>query len=113
MSILSSLCIQCLSVGFDAASLCAGGFSDYEIVRSKLFSNAQLRHIGCDTQRIALMALFEATDGRHWRHRDNWGSATLSVSHWYGVHVDGGGAIVKIDLRSNCLLGNNDIIIII
>eukprot|EP01034_Spumella_vulgaris_P012538 gene12538-15964_t len=44
---------QCMQVGFDAASLRAGGFNDYQLVSST--------SIGCDIQRYALMALFEAT----------------------------------------------------
>eukprot|EP01032_Pedospumella_encystans_P014339 gene14339-16474_t len=50
---------ECLNVGFDVASLRAGGFDDYSLVKSGLFTPSQLRAVGCDTQRIALMSLFE------------------------------------------------------
>ena len=92
-------------MGFDVASLRAGGFDDYALVRSGLFNSTQLRTVGCDIQRIALMALFEALDGKHWRHKENWASATQPIGHWYGVHLDGAGHIYKLDLRSNGLKG--------
>jgi hypothetical protein len=96
---------QCLNVGFDVASLRAGGFDDYSLVRSGLFNSSQLRAVGCDIQRIALMSLFEALDGKHWRHKENWASATQPIGHWHGVHLDGAGHICKIDLRHNGLKG--------
>ena len=51
------------------------------------------------------MSVFEALDGKHWRQKKHWGSASVGIDKWYGVHVDGGGCIVKIDLRSNGLKG--------
>ena len=94
-----------MNVGFDVASLRAGGFDEYELVKSGLFTSAQLRSVGCDIQRIALMSLFEALDGKHWRHKENWASPTHPIGQWYGVHLDGSGHVSKIDLRSNCLKG--------
>jgi hypothetical protein len=96
---------QCMNVGFDVASLRAGGFDEYELVKSGLFTGSQLRSVGCDVQRIALMALFEATDGKHWRNKHNWGSVSHPIAQWHGVHLDGSGHIAKIDLRSNFLKG--------
>jgi hypothetical protein len=74
-------------------------------VKSGLFTGSQLRSVGCDVQRIALMALFEATDGKHWRNKHNWGSVSHPIAQWHGVHLDGSGHIAKIDLRSNFLKG--------
>ncbi len=65
---------QCVQVGFDAASLRAGGYNDYELVNSGLFHPLQLRAIGCDIQRYALMSLFEHLDGKHWKNKSNWGT---------------------------------------
>lgn len=102
-----SFSTQCLNVGFDVASLRAGGFDDYSLVKSGLFTPSQLRAVGCDTQRIALMSLFESLDGKHWRLKTNWGSATVSIDKWYGVHIDGAGRVWKIDLRGNGLKGKH------
>lgn len=92
-------------MGFDVASLRAGGFDDYSLVKSGLFNVTQLRSVGCDIQRIALMSLFESLDGKHWRHKENWASAAHPIAHWYGVHLDGAGHVWKIDLRGNGLKG--------
>lgn len=89
------------------ASLRAGGFDDYSLVKSGLFTPSQLRAVGCDTQRIALMSLFESLDGKHWRLKTNWGSATVPIDKWYGVHIDGAGRVWKIDLRGNGLKGKH------
>lgn len=95
-----------MHVGFDLVSLRAGGFNDYELVKSGLFSSTQLQRVGCDIQRFALLSLFESTAGYQWLRRDNWGSVK-PLSHWHGIHVDGRGQVSKIDLRSNCLKGAN------
>lgn len=95
---------QCVGVGFDAASLRAGGYNDYELTKSGLFSPGELRRIGCDVQRYILLAFFESTGGKHWRRSDGWGSP-LPVSCWYGVHLNGAGCVVRLDLRSNQLKG--------
>lgn len=99
-----------MTVGFDVSSLRAGGFSDYDLVKSNLFSIKELKQIGiyiislrcygciiiintlyvigCDIQRIALLALFQATDGKHWRNKTNWGSPILPLSKWYSYYIN-------------------------
>lgn len=95
---------QCLQAGFDATALRAGGFNELQLVQSGLFTMKQLKKAGCDVQRFALKALFEATNGKHWRRRDGWCS-NLPLSEWFGVKLDGAGNVVRIDLRSNELSG--------
>jgi hypothetical protein len=64
------------AAGHDAASLRAAGFDELQLLSSGEFCAAELRAIGCDLQRFALMQLFEATNGKYWRNRDKgtWGS---------------------------------------
>jgi hypothetical protein len=95
---------QCLQAGFDATALRAGGFNELQLVQSGLFTMKQLKKAGCDVQRFALKALFETTNGKHWRRRDGWCS-NRPLSEWFGVKLDGAGNVVRIDLRSNELSG--------
>lgn len=95
---------QCIQAGFDASALRAGGFNELQLVQSGLFTMKQLKKAGCDVQRFALKALYQATNGKHWRKRDGWGS-NRPLGEWYGVKLDGAGNVVHIDLRSNELQG--------
>ena len=40
-----------------------------------------------DTDRVALMGVFNATGGAHWRKQKNWGTSE-SVCEWHGVSCD-------------------------
>lgn len=97
---------QCKKLGFDAEALLAGGFTSYDLIYSGHFTPSHLKRLGCDLQRFALMALFEKTDGKHWKNNYNWGSAK-PVKEWFGIFLDGDGNVMKIDLRSNFLNGNS------
>ena len=50
-----------------------------------------------ETDRAALVALYNATDGAHWRNNTNWLSAR-PLGEWYGVTTDGAGRVVELDL---------------
>ena len=95
---------QCLKAGFDATALKAGGFDELQLVQSGLFTIGQLKKAGCDVQRFALRALFESTNGKYWKKKDNW-CTTKPLGDWYGVKVDGKGNVIRIDLRNNELEG--------
>lgn len=64
LSVCLSAYTQCLKVGFDVSALRAAGFSDYELLSSGLFSDPQLKQVGCDVQRVALLTFFDATGSR-------------------------------------------------
>jgi len=38
-------------------------------------------------ERAALIDLYQATDGAHWKKNDNWGS-DKPLSEWYGLTLD-------------------------
>ena len=56
------------------------------------------------TDRAALVALYEATDGANWADNTNWLS-TEGLSAWYGVTTDGNGRVTELDLDDNRLSG--------
>lgn len=60
------------------------------------------------SERNALIALYNATNGANWQHNTNW-NTTASVSTWYGVTVSyatGVGHVSKIELGDNNLNGS-------
>ena len=56
------------------------------------------------TDRDALVALYNSTNGNVWRNNDNWLSQT-PIGQWHGVTTDANGRVTKIDLRENQLSG--------
>ena len=97
--------IDCFKAGFNAQQLRKGGFDETLAVKSGRFAPEQLHHAGFDVQRHALVALFEALDGTHWRNKHNWCSAR-PLAEWHGVHLSGAGLVLRLDLRSNYLCGD-------
>ena len=57
------------------------------------------------TQRGALIALYEATDGDNWKHNDNW-LTDAPLDSWYGVTADRLGRVDRLRLRGNRLNGH-------
>eukprot|EP00752_Nemacystus_decipiens_P005484 g4965.t1 len=57
------------------------------------------------TDREALVALYDATDGPNWAIKTNWGS-DAPVSDWYGVKANDQGRVVELSLEANNLRGN-------
>ena len=50
-----------------------------------------------DLDRLALVALYEATDGPNWVNNDNW-LTDAPLGDWYGVDVDASGRVVRLAL---------------
>ena len=59
------------------------------------------------SERDALIALFNATDGAHWKDNSGWnGAPGTECDAWYGVHCDeAGSTVVDIELGDNNLAG--------
>ena len=55
--------------------------------------------------RAPLVALYEATAGRNWTHRDNW-LTDVPLGDWYGVEVNGEGRVISLELPENGLVGH-------
>ena len=58
-----------------------------------------------ETDREALVALYNATNGGNWSQNDNWLSDE-PVSEWYGVEVDEDGRVTGLYLSGNNMIGD-------
>ena len=60
---------------------------------------------GVETDRAALVALYNATGGPNWRNNTNWNS-DAPLDQWYGVETDSTGRVTRLDdFRGNGLSG--------
>ena len=57
------------------------------------------------TDRAALVALYEATNGDNWTNNTNWLS-NRPLGEWHGVTTDASGRVTRLDLRENRLSGS-------
>ena len=57
-----------------------------------------------ETDREALVALYNATDGENWPLNEKWLS-DAPLGEWYGVTTNDDGRVAALDLRSNALSG--------
>ena len=64
----------------------------------------QLAHTSPETDREALVALYNATGGPNWESHDNW-LRSAPVGEWHGVSVDAEGRVVVLLLGRNQLSG--------
>ncbi|MCF8357116.1 MAG: T9SS type A sorting domain-containing protein [Prolixibacteraceae bacterium] len=56
------------------------------------------------TDSIALVALYNATDGDHWDNKTNWLTGNLDT--WFGITLNGtGDRVTRVDLYNNSLSG--------
>ncbi len=60
---------------------------------------------GPSTDRAALAALYNATNGANWTDKDKWLSDE-PLSEWHGVTTDDDGRVTQIDLWGNNLVGS-------
>ncbi len=56
------------------------------------------------SDRTALTALYEATDGPNWTQKEGW-LTDAPLEDWYGVDADASGRVVALALRRNGLAG--------
>ena len=74
-----------------------------QTVAAQSLAQAQLQSIVA-TDRPALVALYNATDGANWTDNTNW-STNAELSDWYGVSTDQNGRVTDLSLQSNSLSG--------
>ena len=53
-----------------------------------------------ETDREALVALYNATNGENWRYNDNWLS-DAPLGEWYGVNTNDDGRVIALDFTVN------------
>ena len=56
------------------------------------------------TDRAALVALYNATDGANWLNNGNWLS-NAPMGEWHGVTTDSDGRVARLDIERNQLTG--------
>ena len=56
------------------------------------------------TDKAALQALYNSTDGANWRDNTNW-TSDMALSTWHGVTTDGDGRVTRLELQENGLNG--------
>ena len=61
-------------------------------------------NLDCAPDIAALTALYVATDGANWHHRDNWLTGE-PLANWYGIRVNTEGRAVRVELANNNLTG--------
>ena len=60
--------------------------------------------VGVASDRAALVALYNATEGGSWTTRTNWLSGR-PLDEWHGVTTDSDGRVTALNLSSNSLYG--------
>jgi gliding motility-associated-like protein len=63
---------------------------------------------GCNTvnDSLALVALYDSTDGSNWVHHANWKMPGQPPGTWYGITTNAQGCVIGISLDSNNLNGH-------
>ena len=89
---------QTLDFEFDPATL---SWNDGDTVEVSLAIRPQTN---VATDRAALVALYNATDGANWTNNTHWLS-TRPLSDWYGVTTDADGRVTRVSLYFNALSG--------
>ncbi|CAM9533498.1 unnamed protein product, partial [Hapterophycus canaliculatus] len=56
------------------------------------------------TDRDALLALYDATDGPKWTNNTSW-NTDADLSEWHGVKLNGEGRVAELSLDENNLRG--------
>lgn len=67
-------------------------------------SNGSTNQGAVATDRAALVALYNATDGGNWARNDNWLSGQ-PLGEWHGIVTNDEGRVSKISLAQNLLIG--------
>ena len=77
---------------------------DWSDLGGLLFCGATPEPAVVDTDRAALVALYDATDGANWTSNDNWLS-NRPIGEWHGVTTDRSGRVTELSLEINQLSG--------
>ena len=81
------------------------GLRDREKLRDYLPAQELFMLLRMNNDRTALEELFHSTGGESWTHNAGWCDPTVEIADWWGVHTDGAGRVVRLDLSENNLAG--------
>ena len=90
------------SLGLAGTSLCAPLDAIFQAWLGAI-DDVEVDHCE-DTERSALIALYNAADGRNWTGRDNWLTGA-PLSAWHGVATNDLGQVTGLGLEDNNLRG--------
>ena len=101
-----------ISTSYSHSSLTAGSTRHYRISAINSAGTGPASNVvtgttdagNTATDRAALGALYNATDGANWHDKDKWQSEA-PMGEWYGVTTDSEGRVTHLDLHSNELTG--------
>ena len=65
-----------------------------------------IREGSVETDRAALMALYNSTDGANWTNNTNWGTDE-PLSTWFGVYTNSDGRVMAVPGATHNCSGNN------
>ena len=77
-------------------------FSSLAVLLGQTSASAQTSSENSD--RAALVALYDATDGPNWTNSANW-LTDAPLGEWYGVTADDDGRVLRLQLQGNRLAG--------
>ena len=102
------------AVSYSHTGLTAGSTRHYRVSAINSAGTGPVSNIATGTtattagdaasDRAALVALYNATDGANWLNKDNWLSNS-PMGDWKGVDTDSDGRVTLLDLRDNQLTG--------
>ena len=95
------------STSYSHSSLTAGSTRHYRVSAINSVGTGPASNVvtgTTETDRTALSALYNATDGANWHDKDNWQSEA-PMGEWYGVTTDSDGRVTHLVLSSNQLTG--------
>ena len=81
-----------------------GGFLFCPMSTSQPTTRPPLAQTSLETDREALVVLYNATGGPNWNSNNNWLS-DVPISEWEGVTTDGNGRVTELKLVANQLSG--------
>ena len=79
-------------------------FNLLPVVLLCLAAGARAQQGSVATDKAALQALYDATNGADWTDDTNWGTAQ-ALSTWHGVTTNGDGRVTRLELQENGLNG--------
>ena len=100
------------STKYSHASLTAGSTRHYRVSAINFVGTGPASNVvtgttdagNADTDRAALVALYNTTDGANWHDKDKWQSEA-PVGEWYGVTTNSDGRVTHLVLYNNELTG--------
>ena len=90
--------------GSDAPAITGAPASNGAMSTPRATPKPPLAQTSTETDREALVAFYNATDGPNWVNNENWLS-DAPIGEWNGVTTDGSGRVIELSFFGNQLSG--------